>query len=292
LIENNDYLVAEVSSLFGTKSVTDDQDGDQDGTVEVNAPLTLTLQPFTFDTVLLGLGGNATSGPLEGVMVYSADNNTIYFLGDYNYSPGDVVTLVENPLTSCFAAGTQIATPFGEVAVETLEIGQPILRADGTETAVKWVGRQAMRPAFCGLHMQPVRFKAGSLGQGLPQSDLTVTADHGMVLDGLVINASALVNGDTIDFVPYSELPDKMTVYHIETENHDIVLANGAAAETYLDVSTRADFDNYQEYLDVYGADRIIREMDMQRISASRLVPAHIKRRLGIQDRKPLLLAA
>jgi hypothetical protein len=56
-----------------------------------------------------------------------------------------------------------------------------------------------------------------------------VTADHGMVIDGLVINASTLVNGDTIDFVPISELDDSFTVYHVETVAHDVILANGIA---------------------------------------------------------------
>ena len=98
--------------------------------------------------------------------------------------------------------------------------------------------------------MQPVRIRAGALGNGLPHSDLTVTADHGMVIDGLIINASALINGTTIDWVPMDELPDRVTYYHVETEDHDVILANGAPAETFVDAVTRSHFDNHQEYLE------------------------------------------
>ena len=80
-----------------------------------------------------------------------------------------------------------------------------------------------------------------------------------------------------------SELDDTVTYYHVETEAHDAILANGAAAETFVDAVTRAEFDNHQEYLDLYGADRIIPEMDRPRIASQRLVPESIRSRLGIE---------
>ena len=42
----------------------------------------------------------------------------------------------------CFAAGTMIATPEGETAVEELSISDSILTASGKTVAVKWIGRQ------------------------------------------------------------------------------------------------------------------------------------------------------
>lgn len=181
----------------------------------------------------------------------------------------------------CFAAGTLIATGSGERAVEDLCIGDPVMTADGRIVPVKWIGRQTLFPQFSGERTAPVRIRAGALGDGLPHTDLTVTADHGIVIDGLVINASALVNGDSIDFVPVAELEDIVTYYHVETEAHDVILANGAPAETFIDYLGRQAFDNCQEYLDLYGSERIIREMEAPRISARRLVPDAIKARLG-----------
>jgi len=189
----------------------------------------------------------------------------------------------------CFVGGTMIATPDGEQLVEELAIGDMVRTADGRDVAVKWVGRQVMMsPVNVAMDERraPVCIKAGALGN---HSDLFVSADHGMIVDGLVINASALVNGDTIRFVPASEMPTEFTYYHIETEAHDIILANGAASETFIDAAGRKVFDNYQEYLDLYGVERIIPEMNRPRISSQRMVPPVIKDRLRIATNRDVL---
>ncbi|MCG6902664.1 MAG: Hint domain-containing protein [Rhodobacter sp.] len=95
---------------------------------------------------------------------------------------------------------------------------------------------------------------------------------------------AAIRCGTTIDFVPTAELPDSVTYYHIETEDHDVILANGAPAETFCDIPGRMVFDNYQEYLDLYGAERIVPEMDRPRVASRRLLPESVRARLGIED--------
>jgi len=174
-----------------------------------------------------------------------------------------------------------IATPEGEAAVEDLEIGDLVTTADGRAVPVKWIGRQTVSKLFTPAErFEPVRVAAGALGDGLPHTDLVLTADHALILDGLAINAGALVNGTTITLDPKESLPERVTYYHIETEGHEVILANGAAAETYVDYIQRAAFDNHAEYLDLYGEDRTIREMDLPRVAAARLVPPTIKARL------------
>ena len=132
------------------------------------------------------------------------------------------------------------------------------------------------------LKIDPIEFR---LTNALQEGDLTVTGDHGMVIDGLVINASALVNGQTIDWVPMTGLSEIVTVYHVETEDHDVILANGAPAETFVDYADRRSFENYDEYLALYGAERIIREMPRPRSSSARMVPSTIRNRCpGLWD--------
>ncbi|WP_417207934.1 Hint domain-containing protein [Antarctobacter sp.] len=194
--------------------------------------------------------------------------------------------------TVCFAAGTRIATARGEQTVDSLSIGDLVLTQDGDLVPVKWVGRQTRLTGFSGGGLQPVCIAAGALGGGLPHSDLTVTADHGMILDGVVINASALVNGSTICFVPLAELEDRITVYHVETEGHEIILANGAPSETFIDYRDRRAFDNFQEYVDLYGCERIIPEMTRPRISSARLLPEAIRDRLKSPADDELVLSA
>jgi hypothetical protein len=86
-------------------------------------------------------------------------------------------------------------------------------------------------------------------------------------------------------------MASEITYYHIETENHDEILANGAPSETLIDCKGRKDFDNYQEYLDLYGAEQMIPEMGRIRISTQRLLPAALCARLAIsQYHQPVLL--
>lgn len=185
----------------------------------------------------------------------------------------------------CFAPDTRIASPSGEIAVQDLEIGDLVLCADDRAVPVKWIGRQALNARFAiAERLEPVRIAAGALGNGLPHSDLTVSADHGMMLEGMVVNASALVNGTTISFVPLAELEDGFTYYHVETEHHDVIRANGAETETFVDVSGRQTFDNYAEYLDLYGVERIIPEMRAARITSQRLLPESLCALLGITE--------
>ena len=128
----------------------------------------------------------------------------------------------------------------------------------------------------------PVRFAAGSLGDGLPHSDLTVTADHAMLIDGALCEAGALVNGTTISRVPLSEFGDSYTVYHLETENHEVVMANGAPAETFIDNVSRRAFDNYAEFEELHGDPPEMKELPYPRASNARHLPERIKARLGI----------
>jgi len=72
-----------------------------------------------------------------------------------------------------------------------------------------------------------------------------------------------------------------VTYYHVETEDHDVILANGAAAETFVDYVDRQGFDNYADYAALYGEERIITEMPLPRIGTARLVPPSLKARLG-----------
>lgn len=194
---------------------------------------------------------------------------------------GDYPPILEESLPLCFAAGTMIATPQGDRAVETLRMGDMIATADGRSVPVKWIGRQTLHKRFAGVRACPARVSAGAMGEGLPYRDLVLTADHALVLDGMAINAGALVNGVSITLDPPESLAERVTYYHVETEAHDVILANGVPAETFIDYVARSHFDNYAEYVALFGVPDPIAEMPMLRISAARLVPPSIRARLA-----------
>lgn len=181
----------------------------------------------------------------------------------------------------CFAAGTFIATADGEVAVETLKIGDLVRTSDDRTVPVKWLGRQTLAARFSPAASRLVCIKAGSLGASLPSRDLTLTADHALFLGGLLVNAGALINVPGIDWLSCDALGETFTVYHIETDAHDVILAEGVPAETFIDHLDRRAFDNYREYLDIYGDEHPLPALPYPRVSTPRLIPAVLQSRLG-----------
>ena len=152
---------------------------------------------------------------------------------------------------ACYCPGTLILTDRGELFVEILRIGDTVVTAAGKQRPIKWIGRRSYAGRFIAANpnAQPVRFDAGSLGKGLPRRNLRVSPEHAMLLDGLLVPARCLVNGSTIT----QERGLKQVDYvHIELETHDVILAEGAPSETFLDDDSRRMFHNAGEFVALY----------------------------------------
>lgn len=255
---------------------------------------------FNYSGYTVTIGGNVYAvfrNPLDSTEFAIPYDSTFDDLNGQLTGSGSTTDKTENTVPQnfqCFVTGTQIATPLGQRAVEDLKIGDEVTTADGRAVAVKWVGRQPVRNILNGpwenAKLVPVCIKAGALG-AFPDQDLYVSADHGIILDGQVINAGALANDDTIRLVDSTEMPPEFIYWHIETDAHDVILANSTPAETFMDAAGRAMFENHAEYVDLYGAERIIPEMRLPRITAARLLPEGLKAQLGITDEDESLIA-
>ncbi len=181
----------------------------------------------------------------------------------------------------CFLAGTQIKAPAGDVRVEALAIGDLVLTADGRVAPVRWVGVQTVVTLFADpLRTFPVRITAGAFGDGLPVRDLLVSPDHALFLDGVLVQAGALVNGTTI--VRETAMPERFTYFHVELDDHALILAEGVPAETFLDTVTRRRFDNFAQYEALYGdTGPVLTELPTPRIKSARQLPQALRERLA-----------
>jgi len=266
------------SSNSGSWSITDSADnGDDNQTIQGGAVTTNAGTGGSLEYSFVGFTANGEpilEGAIPGIGPFE-----YIILSNTDYAPATTIgSTVNGNYLYCFAAGTMIATPKGETAVETLAIGDMLTDARGNTVAVKWIGRQTVSTRFGPAErLMPVRFAAGSLGEGVPHTDLTVTADHGMLVDGVICHAGALVNGTTITRVSFAEMGETYTVYHIETEEHEIILANGARAETFIDNVSRRVFDNYAEFEALYGDVPEMEELPYPRAMSVRQVPERIK---------------
>ena len=157
---------------------------------------------------------------------------------------GVLVTIQAAP---CFCRGTAILTDRGEVAVEDLTIGDAVVTHAGPAARIRWIGRRSFFGRFLAgrPNLLPVRFHAGALGGGAPRRDLLVSPEHAMFLDGVLIPARALVNGVTIR---QEVAAGQVDYFHVELDRHDVIWAEGAASETFIDDDSRAMFQNAAEH--------------------------------------------
>ncbi len=179
----------------------------------------------------------------------------------------------------CFMPHTRIRTPAGEVAVQDLKIGDLVRTADGRSVPVRWIGRQTVASRFIDELQHPIRVKADAFGDNVPCRDLVVSPDHALLIDDLLIQAGALVNGTSI--LREKNIPAIFIYYHVEVEDHSLIFAEDAPAETFIDNADRANFDNWGEYQALYPNGKAAVEMSYPRAKAYRQVPRPVRERLA-----------
>jgi len=153
--------------------------------------------------------------------------------------------------TPCYARGTLIRTEHGEVPVEDLAIGDEVTTKAGEARPIKWIGQRSYSGRFVMGRMDilPVCIKAGALDDNVPRRDLWISPRHAMYLDGVLIEAKDLING--VSIVQAARVAN-IEYFHIELETHDVIIAEGAHSETYIDDDNRLMFHNAPEYHTLY----------------------------------------
>lgn len=179
----------------------------------------------------------------------------------------------------CFMEGTHIRTPDGECPVESLRVGDRVLTADGKALPLRWLGRQTVSRSFADPQRSlPVLVRAGAFGEGLPVRDLLVSPSHALYVHGVLAQAGALVNG--VSIVRHADVPEVFRYFNIELDEHALILAEGIAAESFVDNVSREHFDNWEERL-ALGCCEPIAEMPLPRAKSSRQVPVAVQRFLA-----------
>jgi hypothetical protein len=114
----------------------------------------------------------------------------------------------------------------------------------GTRT-VTWIGAgKVLATRGKRTAATPVIVRRGALADNVPNQDLHVTKSHSLYLDGVLIPVEFLVNHRTII---WDDRAQEVEIRHVELESHDVLLANGAPAESYRDDGNRWLFRNANE---------------------------------------------
>ena len=179
-----------------------------------------------------------------------------YYAFDIPVAQGDSITLTNGDWRGqaeystlvngvpCFVAGTLIATPDGDKAVETLAVGDLVCTQDAGAQPVAWHGTRHLDAKALALHpaLRPVRIAAGALGAGVPQRDLIVSPQHRILVASdtthrvsgtreVLVAAKHLVGlpGICVDMQA-----NDVTYVHFLCPQHHVVFAQGAATESML----------------------------------------------------------
>ena len=185
----------------------------------------------------------------------------------------------------CFLPGTMIEGEGGEAAVEDLKIGDRVVAIDGDLRSLKpvrWIGRKALSPAALmadPLRAAPIRIRGGALAEAVPVRDLLVSPCHAFLVGGVLVQAGAMVNGTSI--VRETRISRAVEYFHVELDDHSLILADGALAETFIDNADRMAFDNWDEHERLYPHGHVTDEAPYPRATSARQVPARIRDRLA-----------
>jgi hypothetical protein len=204
----------------------------------------------------------------------------------YPTTNNTAATLVtESPV--CYCGGTLLRTVSGDVPVEELAIGDLLATLSGVHRPIKWIGRRRYLGRFANKnpHLLPICFKAGSLADSVPVRDLWVSPNHAMFIDGVLVPAELLVNGVSVLKI---ERVDTIAYYHVELDTHDVLLAEGAPSESYVDDNNRGFFQNCHHYYTLYsGAEEpepVYCAPRLEEGYALEAIRRHVRERAGIKQ--------
>jgi autotransporter passenger strand-loop-strand repeat protein len=182
-------------------------DDNTNGTITFAAESnTLTVQEGS-QTFTIGLSGN-----------YTAANFTA---SPYGTRAVDI--------TICFCRSTSILTSRGDVAVEHLRVGDIVITHSGRQRPIHWIGSST---AVARGANRPIIVRAGAFLDRTPHRDLRVTRGHSFLFGDVLIPIGELVNGMSIC---WDEAARTVEVFHVGLDTHDVLVAEGAPAESYRD---------------------------------------------------------
>jgi|SRR5271166_316431 len=142
----------------------------------------------------------------------------------------------------CFLKGTLILTDHGEVPVQELAVGDMVLTKFGGPKPIVWLGRgRALATRGRRDAATPIIVRRWALGDRMPHRDLHITKGHALYLDNVLIPVEELINHRSIAWDDHAQ---EINIYHVSLREHDVLLANGAPAESYRDDGNLWLFEN------------------------------------------------
>jgi hypothetical protein len=267
------------------------------GTVSVNAPVSGVVSALTAELTAQRDALPALS-PLR--LTYTTLITAISTAQPLVTSAADAAVFTIAPGTGelaviCFAAGTLIWTPFGELAVERLCAGDTVITRSGPRP-IRWIGFVTMDAAKLAAnpHLRPIRIRAGALGPDTPSADLVVSPQHRILVrskiaqrmfgtNEVLVAAKQLLLLDGIDI---AEDLDEVEYFHFLFDRHEVVTANGAEAESLFTGPEALKAVGPAAREEILALFPSLAEHDYAAVPARALASGRMARRLAVRHRQ------
>ncbi len=193
---------------------------------------------------------------------YTLANNSLYQQesgGNLYISASPTNSLGTSAVLVCFLSGSMIRTSKGDVAVEDIQIGDQVVTFDWRNNQdvirpVIWTGKGHCKVRFDLPDNEagwPVRVIKNAISDGVPYKDMLITAEHCLFFRDRFVPVRMLVNGVSIF---YDQSITSYDYYHVETEQHSVITADGMLTESYLDTGNRSSFRQEGKIATLRGA--------------------------------------
>ncbi|MEQ8294836.1 MAG: Hint domain-containing protein [Roseovarius sp.] len=160
--------------------------------------------------------------------------------GDGELNIGTIQQANPDASAICFARGTLIRTPSGDVPVETLAVGALVCVPGGPPRPIRWIARRTIPLGHANRHLAPVRIARDAFGPGLPSRDLLVSPNHRLMhrspwaqlwfeSASVLLPAKFMVNGRT---VRHETAARRVEYWHFLLDSHEVVWSNGVLSES------------------------------------------------------------
>lgn len=158
----------------------------------------------------------------------------------YQFDINGTVTLgpvTENTSVICLTSGGRVLTDRGRRPAGTLRLGDRVWTADRGLQPIRWIGQRRVTAAEMARHpgLRPVRFRKGSLGDGVPSRGLTVSRQHRVMIAAPSGAGTVLVAAHRLIAVPgvgFRRGARDVTYVHLLLDHHAILDCDGTPVES------------------------------------------------------------
>lgn len=141
----------------------------------------------------------------------------------------------------CFAAGTHILTPKGDILIEYLQAGDLVLTLDSGPQPILWISQSEHVWPGRSENELPVLISRGALGLDAPRRNLVVSQQHKVLLSDAnarphssEVQVLAPAKGMTsLSGIRIMKGKIRVVYYHILLESHEILVSEGLETESF-----------------------------------------------------------